>query len=258
MDDRKTILIVDDNAEILEFVGDVLGQEYHVIPVSSAVNALELLQRMIVHLVISDVMMPEMSGFAFCERIKADHSRCHIPVILLTAKKTLNARVEGLELGADAYIDKPFSPKHLKAQVRSLINNRNMIRQYFSSSPLVNIRPAATDKSNEQFMLALGACIRDHLDDPRLDGDFLADEMCLSRTSLYRKVKAISEQTVHEMINLARLKRAAELLAVGSYRVFEVSNSTGFSSPNHFIRVFSRHFGISPAAYIKQCKESRA
>ena len=125
---RPTLLIVDDNKEILEFVEEILGGTYSIIKMTNAQQALETLATTSVQLVISDVMMPVMDGFELCKRIKSDLEHCHIPVILLTAKNTIMSRIEGLELGADAYIEKPFSPKHLKAQVANLIANRNMIR----------------------------------------------------------------------------------------------------------------------------------
>src|SRR5690606_37839596 len=155
---------------------------------------------------------------------------CYAPP-LHDALPILVARIEGLELGADAYIDKPFSPRHLKAQVANLIANRNKIRTFYANSPLAHVTTMATSKSDELFLEQLNAYIVSHLDNPLLDGDFLADALHMSRSTLCRKVKSSSDLTIHEMINLTRLKRAAELLAAGDYRVFEVSNITGFSSP---------------------------
>lgn len=249
---RPTLLIVDDNKEILEFVQEILGEEYHIIQMTDARQALEVLASTAVQLVISDVMMPQMDGFEFCKIIKSDIEYCHIPVILLTAKNTLMSRIEGLELGADAYIDKPFSPRHLKAQVANLITNRNMIREHFVHSPLVHMKTMASSKTDELFLQQLNDIIVQHLDNPQLDGEFLAETLNMSRSTLYRKIKMISDLTIHELINLARLKKAAELLAEGRYRVFEVSNITGFSSPNHFNRIFYRQFSMSPGSFMKR------
>lgn len=249
---RPTLLIVDDNKEILEFVEEILGEEYHIIRMTDARQALEVLATTSVQLVISDVMMPVMDGFEFCKRIKSNLEYCHIPVILLTAKNTLMSRIEGLELGADAYIDKPFSPRHLKVQIANLITNRNMIREYFASSPLVHMKTMAGNKEDELFLEQLNDIIVQNLDNQQLDGEFLAETLNMSRPTLYRKIKAISNLTVHELINLARLKKAAELLAEGRYRVFEVSNITGFSSPNHFNRTFFRQFNMSPTSFMKK------
>ncbi|HEU4551708.1 MAG TPA: response regulator [Chitinophaga sp.] len=249
---RPTLLIVDDNKEILEFVQEILGAEYHIIQTTGAQQALEVLATTSVQLVISDVMMPVMDGFEFCKIIKSNLEYCHIPVILLTAKNTLMSRIEGLELGADAYIDKPFSPRHLKVQVANLITNRNMIREYFAHSPLVHMKTMAGSKADELFLEQLNDIIMQNLDNLQLDGEFLADKLNMSRSTLYRKIKVISNLTIHELINLARLKKAAELLAEGKYRVFEVSNITGFSSPNHFNRTFFRQFSMSPTSFMKK------
>lgn len=249
---RPTILIADDNKEILELVEEILGEEYNVIQKTDARQALEVLATTSVQLVISDVMMPVMDGFEFCKKIKSNLEYCHIPVILLTAKNTLMSRIEGLELGADAYIDKPFSPRHLKVQIANLLTNRNMIKEYFANSPLVHMKTMASGKADELFLEQLNDIIVQNLDNPQLDGEFLAESLNMSRPTLYRKIKAISNLTAHELINLARLKKAAELLAEGTYRVFEISNITGFSSPNHFCRIFLKQFNMSPSSFMKK------
>lgn len=249
---QPTLLIVDDNKEILEFVDEILGGDYHIIQAMNAKQALEVLATTAIQLVISDVMMPETDGFELCKIIKSTPEYRHIPVVLLTAKNTLMSRIEGLETGADAYIDKPFSPRHLKVQIANLIANRNIIRDYFVSVPLLHIATVAGNKADEQFLEQLKAVILQHLDNPQLDGEFIADALNMSRPTLYRKIKAVSELTIHELINLTRLKKATELLAEGKYRIFEVSYITGFSSPNHFNRTFFKQFGVSPTGYVKK------
>ncbi|QJB38630.1 DNA-binding response regulator [Chitinophaga oryzae] len=253
---QPTLLIVDDNKEILEFVDDILGGDYQIIQAMSAQQALEVLAATSIQLVISDVMMPETDGFELCKIIKSTPEYRHIPVVLLTAKNTLMSRIEGLETGADAYIDKPFSPRHLKVQVANLITNRNIVRDYFASAPLLHIATVAGNKADELFLEQLKEVILQHLDNPQLDGGFLADALNMSRPTLYRKIKAVSDLTIHELINQTRLKKAAELLAEGKYRVSEVSYIMGFSSPNHFNRVFFKQFGVSPTGYVKRGGQS--
>lgn len=252
-----TILLVDDNEDILEFVEEILESEYQIIKMTTAQQALEALGSNAVQLVISDVMMPEIDGFELCKRIKSNIEYCHIPVVLLTAKNTLVSRIEGLELGADAYIEKPFSPRHLKVQIANLIANRNMIKEYFANSPLVHMKSMANVKADEVFLDRLNDIIIQNLDKTELDSGYLAEMLNVSRPTLYRKIKAISNLTLNELINLARLKKAAELLAEGRYRVFEVSNITGFSSPNHFNRIFLKQFKMSPGTFMKMKKEDR-
>lgn len=252
---KPTILLIDDNEEILEFIEDILQYDYKIIKMTDGFQALETLKTEAIQLVISDVMMPVLDGFELCKRIKSNLEYCHIPVILLTAKNSLLSKIEGLELGADAYIEKPFSPRHLKVQIGNLISNRMMIKEYFANSPLVHIKSMASSKADEVFLEKLNDIIIRNLDQGILDGGHLAEMLNLSKPTLYRKIKAISNLTLNELINLARLKKAAELLAEGTYKVFEVSNFTGFSSPNHFNRVFFKQFKMSPSSFIKSKKQ---
>lgn len=253
----QSILVIDDNREILDFINEIFVNAYNVLQLTNAADAFDLLGTVSVQLIISDVMMPGMDGFEFCSKIKTSLEYSHIPVILLTAKNTLVSRIEGLELGADAYIEKPFSPRHLKVQVANLIANRNTLKTYFANSPLAHIKSIASSKSDEIFLEHLNELIAQHLNNPQLDGGLLADLLNMSRPTFYRKVKSISNLTVNELTNLARLKKAAELLAEGSYRVFEVSNITGFNSPNHFNRIFFKQFNMSPKTFIKLQQENR-
>jgi AraC-like DNA-binding protein len=171
-------------------------------------------------------------------------------VILLTAKNTIQSKVEGLELGADAYIEKPFSKEHLLAQMASLLTNRNALRMYFASSPLVHIKSIAHTKPDETFLETLHQVICKNLDDVELDVEKLAKILNLSRVTLYRKIKAVSDLTPIELINITRLKRAAELLAAGNFRIYEIADMVGFSSQSNFARNFHKQFNMSPTEYM--------
>jgi two-component system cell cycle response regulator len=245
-----TILLVDDNDEILDFLERMLRQKYTILKAENGTEALEVLDKETVQLIVSDVMMPVMDGFEFCQKIKSNFEYSHIPVILLTAKNSIQAKVQGLELGADAYIEKPFSKEHLQAQIASLLNNRNMIREYFASSPLVHIKSIAHTKADESFLEALHDTINKNLEDTDLDVEKLAQIMNMSRITLYRKIKAISILTPIELINITRLKRGAELLAEGNHRIFEVSYMVGFSSQSNFARNFQKQFNITPSEFM--------
>jgi len=244
------ILIVDDNEEILEFLERMLKSKYSIAKATDGEDALKILDKETVQLVISDVMMPLMDGFELCRNMKSNFEYSHIPVILLTAKNGIQAKVEGLELGADAYIEKPFSKEHLQAQIASLLNNRNIIRQYFASSPLIHIKSIAHSKSDELFLETLHETINRNLEDTDLDVEKLAQIMNMSRITLYRKIKAISVLTPIELINITRLKRGAELLAEGNHKIFEVSYMVGFSSQSNFARNFQKQFNITPSEYM--------
>lgn len=247
---KPVILLVDDNGEILDFLSEDLNEKYTVLKALNGQEAMSLLQREPVQLVISDIMMPVMDGYELCRNIKSNFEYSHIPVILLTAKNTLQSKIEGLEMGADAYIEKPFSPEHLQVQIANLLSNRNKIREYFASSPLVHINTMAYSKADEKFLEELNEAIYRNIENIELSVDQLADFMNMSRATLYRKIKAISDLTPNELINITRLKKAAELLAEHDYKVYEVAEMTGFSSQTHFGRNFTKQFGISPMEYM--------
>lgn len=244
------VLLVDDEEEILELLTRILRNKYAVFTAANGQDALAVLEAEAIQLVVSDVMMPEMDGFALCRLIKSNVAFSHVPVILLTAKNTIQAKVEGLQLGADAYIEKPFSKEHLLAQMASLLSNRNKLKEYFAASPLVHIKSMAHTKADERFLESLHNLIHEHMEDEELDVEGLSRLMNTSRITLYRKIKAISDLTPVELINLTRLKKAAELLAEGEYKIYEVADRVGFSSQSNFARNFHKQFGMTPTEYV--------
>ena len=251
---KSTILVVDDHTEILDFIADDLSEDYTVLKALDGRQAMEALSTAPVQLIVSDVMMPEMDGYELCRLIKSDVEHSHIPIILLTAKNTLQSKIKGLEQGADAYIEKPFSPEHLHAQIHSLLSNRNKIREYFANSPLAHIKTMAHTKADEFFLERLNETIQENMGDIDFDVEQLAEVMHMSRPTLYRKIKAISDLTPNDLINIARLKKAAQLLCEGKYKIYEVSDMVGYSSQTHFGRNFHKQFGISPSEYLAQSK----
>ncbi|WP_257668376.1 response regulator transcription factor [Parapedobacter tibetensis] len=252
--EKPTILVVDDHEEILDFIADDLSETYDVLKAENGRCAMETLSANPIQLIVSDVMMPEMDGYELCQLIKSDVEHSHIPIILLTAKNTLQSKIKGLEQGADAYIEKPFSPEHLHAQIYSLLTNRNKVREYFASSPLAHIKTMAHTKADEHFLERLNEIIHNNMANIHFDVEHLAELMNMSRPTLYRKIKAISDLTPNDLINVARLKKAAQLLSEGHYKIYQVSDSVGYSSQTHFGRNFHKQFGISPSEYLAQHK----
>jgi two-component system, cell cycle response regulator len=247
---KPVLLLVDDNEEILEFIEHELNEKYTVIKALNGQDALDLLKEEVVQLVICDIMMPVMDGFELCRIIKTNFDYSHIPVILLTARNTLQSKIEGLELGADAYIEKPFSPEYLQVQIANLLANRSKIKEYFASSPLVHIKSIAYSKADELFLEKLNEVICSNLDDTELDVEKLARLVNMSRPTLYRKIKSISDLTPNELINITRLKKAAELLAEGNHKIYEVADLAGFGSQTNFGRNFLKQFGMTPSDYV--------
>jgi DNA-binding response OmpR family regulator len=252
-----SILLVDDEESILDFLEKNLQNKYTVFKADGPAAALSILEREIIQLVISDVIMPEMDGFQLCKAIKSNVEFAHIPVILLTAKNTIQAKVEGLELGADVYIEKPFSPRHLVAQIASLIANRDLIKEYFAHSPLVHIKSMAHTRVEEAFLELLNETILENMDNPDLDIERVARLLNMSRATMYRKIKAISDLAPSEFINIIRLKKAAVLLSEGEHKIHVVAFMTGFSSQSNFTRSFQKQFQKTPSDYLREKQEER-
>ncbi len=251
---RPTILIVEDNKEMAVFIADEVNQLYNVEIAGNGAEAIALLKERSFQLIISDVMMPVMDGFALLKEVKTEIEFSHIPVILLTAKNTMQSRLEGLELGADAYLDKPFSTNLLMAQISNLISNRDNIRKFYFNSPIANMKSMAYTKADESFLEKLNEIINEHIGNPALDVNMIADLMHLSRPTLYRKIRAISDLTPNELIKISRLKKAAELLIQGNMKIYEISEACGFSSQSYFWSAFIKQFGMSPSNYAKENK----
>jgi two-component system cell cycle response regulator len=245
-----SILLVDDDEDILDFLERILKNNYGIFKAQDGQEALYILEIEAVQLIISDVMMPVLDGFELCKIVKSSFEYSHIPVILLTAKNTLPSKIEGLDLGADAYIEKPFSKVYLEAQIANLLNNRSIIRDYFANSPLVNIKSISHSKTDELFLEKLHKTILSNIEYEDLDVEKLAGIMCMSRITLYRKIKSISDLTPVELINITRLKKAAELLAQGEHRINEVSVLVGFSSQSNFARNFQKQFCCTPTEFM--------
>lgn len=248
---KPVILLVDDNEDILAYLSHLLGEQFFIETATNGVEALEKFNQQSIQLVISDVMMPEMDGFELCKRIKTNIDISHVPVVLLTAKNSLQAKIEGLELGADVYVEKPFSPEYLLMQINSLLLNRSKIRSYYANHPLAHIKTMAFTRTDEQFLESLNNVVLEHLEDPDLDVEYLAKFMNVSRPTLYRKLKEITDLSPNEIINIVRLKKAAELLAQGKYSIMEISNIVGYTSATHFTRNFQKRFGMLPSDYGK-------
>lgn len=251
---RPTVLVVEDNREMSAFIAEEINTLYNVQIANNGAEAVALLKEHSFQLIISDVMMPVMDGFALLKEVRTDLEFSHIPIILLTAKNTMQSRLEGLELGADAYIEKPFSTSLLMAQVSNLLSNRDNIRKFYFKSPIANMKSMAYTKADENFLEKLNQIINDNISNTALDVNMIADLMHLSRPTLYRKIRAISDLTPNDLIKISRLKKAAELLIQGNMKIYEISEAVGFSSQSYFWSAFIKQFGVSPSKYAKENK----
>lgn len=247
---KPMILVVEDNPDMLAFIRKQLTTEYSVLTAMNGIEALAVLDNHYVNLVVSDVMMPQMDGFELCKTIKSDLSYSHIPVVLLTAKTYIQSKIEGLELGADAYIEKPFSVEYLLANISSLIHNREKLRQTFAKSPFVAANTMALTKADEEFIWKLNDIIQANLHNPEFSMEDMADALKMSRSSFYRKIKGVLDLSPNEYLRLERLKQAAQLLKEGKSRVNEICYTVGFNSPSYFSKCFLKQFGVLPKDFI--------
>lgn len=252
---QYAVMVVDDNPEILDFLSKILSEEYFVISALSGEEAIQILEKNNIDLIISDVMMEEMDGFELCRKIKNNINISHVPVILLTAKTDTESKIKGLEAGADAYIEKPFSPFHLKAQLLNLLKKRESQQKAYASTPLSDLHSAVHNKLDEEFMNKCSEIILNNIEDPEFSVNTLAQELGMSRTSVFTKIKGIIGMTPNDFIKVTRLKKACQMMAEGEYRVTEIGFLVGFSSSSYFAKCFQKQFGMLPTEFLKKAKE---
>ncbi|NGF55112.1 response regulator transcription factor [Parapedobacter sp. SGR-10] len=252
--EKSIVLLADDHEDILDFIADDLEGKYEVVKARNGQEALDYVYLHDVDLIVSDIMMPQLNGYEFCTKLKENEKYCHIPFIMLTAKNSLQSKIEGLEYGADAYIEKPFSPNFLEAQISSLLRNRKHVKDHFQRMPSSPLDISGHNKSDQIFLKKLNKLILENMADPALCVDMLADRLYMSRPTLYRKIKVLSDLSPNELINLTRLNKATQLLVDGEHKVYEIADLLGFSTASHFSRNFQKHFGISPKDYAAKHK----
>lgn len=247
---KYSLLIVEDDEDLRVFLCNQLKRHYNILKATNGSEALDILKTRQIDVIISDIAMPVMDGLQLCKEIKSNIDYSHIPVILLTAKTNLQSKIEGLDAGADAYVEKPFSMEHILAQLSNLLSNRNKLKEAFIHSPLVKIRSIAPTKADEDFLKDVTEVIHKNISDTQFSVDTLANSLNMSRSSLHRKIKGVSELTPNEFILLVKLKKAAEYIQEG-YRISEVCFIVGFNSPSYFSKVFKKQFGVSPTEWLQ-------
>ena len=248
----EIILIVEDNEEMLSFIAKQLRKKFAVEKALNGVEALKILEEKTISLVLSDIMMPEMDGFELCKSIKNNLDYSHIPVVLLTAKNDLESKIQGLEMGADAYVEKPFSMSHLITQLTTLLNNRRREKEAFMRKPFLPIQHIGMNKADEQFIQRVIDIIQENITDSDFNVERLSESVFMSRSNLHRKIKALTELSPTDFIRLIRLRKAAKLIQIGEYRIGEVCYLVGINSSSYFIKLFQKQFGVTPKEFAKQ------
>ena len=249
--DRKTpvILLVEDEQEVRDFIRGNFIKKYHVYEAPDGRKGFDMIIRLDPDIVISDIIMPVMDGIEMCQKIKSDIRTSHIPVIMLTARAAIESRIESLETGADAYLEKPFSMELLEIQINNLLDSRKLLRDKFSKELVIKPADITITSVDETFIRKAIDIADKHISDSGFGSDEFCREIGMSRSQLHRKLKAITSQPASEFIRTIRLKRAASLLKDSHLSVEEISFRTGFNSPAYFTKCFKTLFGKTPSEY---------
>lgn len=247
-----TLLLVEDNLELRTYLHQSFKGQYKVLMANNGKQALKIAKDILPDVIITDVIMPKMNGFDFCREIKTDMRTSHIPVLMLTAKAKIEDRIEGIEIGADAYMVKPFDLRLLKLRLSQLISSRQLIfNKYFSAISEVDENSNTTSLDKEFIQKALDY-ISKNIEDPNIGVESLASHLNLSRSQVYRKIKALTNQTANEFIRNIRLHKAKALLSAGNTTISEVSYAVGFSSSSYFTKCFKAQFGVVPTQILEE------
>ncbi|MCX6327354.1 MAG: ATP-binding protein [Bacteroidia bacterium] len=252
---KAQILIVDDNKELLHDVSHYLSEIYNVIVAPNGKIGFEMAIQNQPDVILSDIVMPEMDGFEFCTKIKNNISTSHIPVILLTARGDSDSQYESIEIGADYFIPKPFNIKLLSLRIKKVIESREKLRKLFSSNQYSHLKEITTNSKDEQFMNNLLDYINEHIGEPDLNINFIADSLGMSRSTFFRKIKSLTGTTGKDFVDSVRLKRATQLLLESDLNISEIAYDIGHSSPLYFSKWFKSYYKMSPTEYMSKYKK---
>ena len=248
---KPLILIVEDDPDLRAFLKSELQDLYRVVESGNGQDGLRQAITKIPDLIISDIMMDKINGVELCNKIKLDERTSHIPVILLTARHSEEIKIMGYKIGADDYITKPFNIALLNTRIRNLIEQRRKLRKNFGTGNNFNLYSTAVNNIDSQFMDKLNQVIEKNIANPNFNPSMLSSAMALSRMQLYRKVSALTNQTVYNLIRSIRLNRAAQLLVTTDMQIAEIALSVGFSEPSNFTKSFTRLFKKTPSQFAR-------
>ncbi len=254
-ENHPIVLVVEDNTDIREYIRSSFTELYEVITAKDGKEGWELAQARIPNIIVSDIMMPVMDGIELCKRIKEDMRTSHIPVILLTAKDSLQDKEEGYASGADSYLTKPFSAKLLHSRINNLLETRKKIASLLAladTQPKQESAVSSLNKLDNEFLQKITQIIEENLEMEKMDIAFIADKMCMSHSTLYRKIKGLTDMSANEFIRKVKMRKGVELLMSGQYTISEIAYMIGFSSVAYFRQCFKDEYGMSPSDYVKQ------
>jgi CheY-like chemotaxis protein len=249
---RHRVLVVDDDSGMREYLCVEMGTDYHMAKCADGREALSFILKHTPDLVISDIVMPEMDGITLCRKVKQNVNINHIPVVLLTARKEEQYNLEGLGIGADAYIVKPFNIELVRKTVQNIIRNREMLRNNYVGNQQQNdkIRDISIKSPDEKLLGKIMDTISENIPNPALNVEMLAHEIGISRVHLHRKLKELTNQSTRDLIRNIRLQQAGKLLAEKHFNISEVAFAVGFTNVAHFSNAFKEFYGVSPTVYM--------
>jgi signal transduction histidine kinase/ligand-binding sensor domain-containing protein/DNA-binding response OmpR family regulator len=245
----QTLLIVEDDEELLQYIKEAFQRDYRILTAKNGLEGYDKAIELIPDIVISDIMMLRMDGIELCEKLKTNEKTSHIPVVLLTARASDEHRIKGLKIGADAYITKPFNLEVVRSRVVNLLESRKKLREKFSKDLYLNINNVEMTSVDEQFIQRVLKAIEENMSDSEFNADVLSKKVGMSRMQLYRKLRGLTDQTVHEFIRNLRLNKAITLLEKRRLTVTEVAYQVGFNDLTYFARCFRNRFGKLPSEY---------
>jgi ligand-binding sensor domain-containing protein/signal transduction histidine kinase/DNA-binding response OmpR family regulator len=249
--DKKIMLVVEDNDDVRSYIVESFTGKYTVLQAIDGMKGYSIASKHVPDIIISDIMMPEMDGIEFCHKIKKNLATSHVPVILLTARSSITHKKEGYEIGADLYVTKPFSIDLLGTMIENLLETRKQLRDYYTRTMLFQTEVAHKENPEDKFMKILISLVEKNINDPGFDVIKLANELNISRSVLYRKVKALTDMSIIEFVRTVRLNKAAQMLKAGNYRVSDVAFEVGFNDLKYFRQCFKEQFNISPSDILR-------
>lgn len=254
-DNKKVILLVEDNADLRQLIAESLADEFQVMQAEDGLKALQLMEKIDFDLVISDIMMPNKDGVSLCNDIKTNLNTSHIPVVLLTAKTSLESKLEGVDSGADLYFEKPVDLTYLKLSLLNVFRNRQMLREHYAKNYYADSSELVTNEQDNKFLKRFVDFIESHIDQSQLDVNCIAEEMGMSRSKLYTKIKGLTGKSVVEFVLNYRLRKAARLIVEEDLTMREVMARIGIESQPYFTNAFKKVFGETPTSFAAKHKQ---